>query len=279
MQNFMRALWLALLALSSTATVADLRDDINAVRGHGCENRPGVQQLLASSRGLNDVAREWSGGGRLRDALARSTYRATNSASMHIEGAGDDRRILQVLVANYCETLVDPTFTEIGAYRRGKDLWLVVAAPFSAPAVGDSSAIQREVLKLVNAARAKPRRCGSKSFPAAPPLALSTLLTRAALTHAQDMAGNSHFEHSGTNGSTPAQRVTAAGYQWRSVAENIAAGSATAAAVVEGWLNSPGHCSNIMAPQYTEMGVAFTVDTQSKAGIYWAQEFGRRKGK
>ena len=275
MSSFLRALWVAAFALCTNVALADMRNDVNTVRARGCENRPGVKQSLLFSRGLNDVAREWSRGGRLRDALKKVDYRATNSASMRIAGAPDDRTLLRLLVANYCETLVDPTFTELGAYRRGKDIWLVVAAPFATPAIKDVPAMQREVLTLVNEARSKARRCGSKSFPTAAPLTLSATLSRAALAHAQDMAANNHFEHTGTNGSTPSQRATLAGYQWRNVAENIAAGPATAAIVVDGWLASPGHCSNIMGAQYTEMGVAFAVNAKSEAGIYWAQEFGR----
>ena len=42
-------------------------------------------------------------------------------------------------------------------------------------------------------------------------------------------------------------------------------------AVVQGWLNSPGHCANMMSPGFTEMGVAFVVDRKSEAGIYWTQ--------
>lgn len=279
MGNVPGILWLILLTLVSQAAFADLRNDINKVRARGCENKPGVRRELQVSRGLNEVAREWSRGGRLRDALAASTYRATNSSSVHIEGAADDRSLLRVLVDNYCDVLIDPAFTDIGTYRRGKDIWLVVAAPFSAPAIKDAPAIQRDVLALVNKARAKPQRCGKKSFPAVPPLTLSAMLSRAALAHAQDMAAHDHFEHTGTNGSTPAQRATLAGYQWSNVAENIATGPTTAGVVVDGWLNSPGHCANIMGAQYTEMGVAFAVNEKSGTRIYWAQEFGRQTGK
>ena len=45
-------------------------------------------------------------------------------------------------------------------------------------------------------------------------------------------------------------------------------------AAVQGWLNSPGHCANIMSPTYTEMGTAFAVNDKSGAGIYWVQVFG-----
>ncbi len=88
------------------------------------------------------------------------------------------------------------------------------------------------------------------------------------------MARHSNMAHTGSDGSTPADRATRAGYRWRSVGENIAAGQTTPEAAVESWLKSPPHCANLMAPQFTEMGVAYSVDTASKAGIYWAQLLG-----
>jgi uncharacterized protein YkwD len=99
------------------------------------------------------------------------------------------------------------------------------------------------------------------------------MLNRAALIHAQDMARHDHFEHVGTDGSTPAERVARVGYRWRNVAENIAAGAPTAATVVDGWIKSPGHCANIMGAEYKEMGIAFATEAKSEAGIYWSQEF------
>ena len=59
------------------------------------------------------------------------------------------------------------------------------------------------------------------------------------------------------------------------VAENIAAGQQTAAEVVAGWLASPGHCANIMGPNFVHMGVSYVVNPKSRIGIYWAQVFGR----
>lgn len=194
---------------------------------------------------------------------------------MRVEGTRDDDKIIRTLRANYCEPLTNAQFTDMGLYRKGSDIWIVVALPFVTPTVREAGAIANRVLTLVNAARSKPRRCGNKSHEAAPPLALSAVLTRAALKHAQDMASHSHFEHTGTDGSTPAQRVEKVGYLWLTVAENIAAGARTADEVVEGWLNSPGHCTNLMGPMYTQMGIAYAVEEKSTAGIYWAQEFAR----
>ena len=91
------------------------------------------------------------------------------------------------------------------------------------------------------------------------------------------MARHNLLEHRGRDGSSAADRVTRAGYDWRSVGENIAAGQPSPQEVVAGWLRSPGHCANLMEPRFTDMGVAYAVDQKSEAGIYWAQVFGRAR--
>jgi uncharacterized protein YkwD len=65
--------------------------------------------------------------------------------------------------------------------------------------------------------------------------------------------------------------VRAAGYQEKLVGENIAYGPTTADEVVQGWLGSPGHCENIMNPQFAEMGIAYAAGQASKRGLYWVQ--------
>ena len=266
--------WLPALLLFATAlsAQASLVDDINRLRTKGCGNYAVAPTRLQSSRDLDAVARAWSGGGRLAVALKKTHYPATNSASMRVEGSRNDAMILRVLAQNYCETITGRDFTEIGLYRRDDNVWVVVAARFSPPRVKDAARVSEEVLGLVNAARSKPRRCGSKSFEAAPPVTLSATLAQAALIHAQDMAAHDHFQHEGTDGSKPSERLTRVGYQWRSAAENIALGPTTARQVMEGWLASPGHCANIMSPRSTQMGLAYTT-TPGGGDIYWAQEF------
>src|SRR5580765_8256565 len=66
---------------------------------------------------------------------------------------------------------------------------------------GDSGAIARHVLDLVNAARAHPRRCGRSLLGAAPPLTLSRTLTDVASSHARDMAQHGSMDHRGSDGS------------------------------------------------------------------------------
>ena len=88
------------------------------------------------------------------------------------------------------------------------------------------------------------------------------------------MASRSTLSHEGRDGSTPADRAGRAGYRWRIVGENLASGPGSADEVVKGWLASPHHCSNIMEPRFTEMGVAYYVDKKSTSVIYWTQMFG-----
>lgn len=265
-------------ALSSVA-VADIDKGVNAIRQRGCDSKAGGREALRRSRGLDEVAREWSKGGRLHEAIARTEYRVADSSSMQIEGAKSERALLQIVASNYCETVLNPEFTEIGVYERGDTTWIVVAAPLMLPKADDMPKVAARVLELVNEARAKPRNCGSRSFPKVPPLTLSPVLSRAALAHAKDMSAHKLFEHRGSDGSMPADRVLRAGYNWQAVGENIAEGAANAEVVVQGWLKSPGHCVNIMSPQYREMGLAYFTDFAHKGDIYWAQTFGTEKKK
>lgn len=137
------------------------------------------------------------------------------------------------------------------------------------------SPLARDLLTRVNAARAVPRMCGTVRYPAAPPLAYSTALGRAAAGWASYLATHNTFAHS-VGGSNPTSRAQAAGY--RGVAgENIAAGYPTASAVMAGWLKSPGHCANIMSRSYQDLGVGATYLAGSKYGTYWVQDFGIRR--
>jgi uncharacterized protein YkwD len=104
---------------------------------------------------------------------------------------------------------------------------------------------------------------------------MSAVLGQVAYGHALDMAQHDYFEHEDFAGHTPADRVRAAGYREKLVGENIAYGPTSADEVVRGWLDSPGHCENIMDPRFAEMGVAYAPGRApgqgSGHGLYWVQ--------
>jgi uncharacterized protein YkwD len=136
-----------------------------------------------------------------------------------------------------------------------------------------ATAIRARVVDLVNDARSHGQRCGSERFAAAPPLRASRDLDTAAAAHARDMAHRKFFEHRGTDGSEPRDRVRRVGYQSRLTGENIAFGPESAEEVVAGWLHSPGHCANIMEPRFQDIGVGLAVG-KKRGQIYWVQDFG-----
>ncbi len=133
---------------------------------------------------------------------------------------------------------------------------------------------RNEMVKLVNKARASKHKCGGNSYTAAPALKWNQSLARAAQKHADDMARRNFFDHENPDGEDAARRIEHENYRWRTVGENIAKGPRSTAEVVEGWLNSPGHCSNIMNKNFTEMGAALSND-----GQYWVQVFAAPAGK
>jgi uncharacterized protein YkwD len=276
---------LALAGLASAyscAANADVLDAVNWARLHGCNVPTSHASLppapLKANPKLQKAAARLAGGAALPESLASLGYLASESAMLHVSGAVSDAEISHLLTAHYCRTLSDSKLREIGTERRGRDVWMVLAAPVSVPGTADATSVSASILDLVNAARATGRRCGAKYFPPAAPLTLNANLTRAALAHSREMAVNREFDHRGHDGSTPADRIQRAGYgAYRIVGENIAAGAMTPAEVTEGWFASPPHCENIMDGRFTEIGIAYAANLDSAAGLYWTQDFAARR--
>ncbi|MGP5324403.1 CAP domain-containing protein [Vreelandella titanicae] len=133
---------------------------------------------------------------------------------------------------------------------------------------------QRAMLSQINEARSQARQCGDQQFEAVESLAWSCKLEAAAKSHSQDMAENDYFSHTDPEGAGIEQRVGNQDYVWQAVGENVAAGYTSVSAVVEGWLDSPGHCRNIMNDAFTEMGMAKAEDSESRYSTYWTQTLG-----
>ena len=142
------------------------------------------------------------------------------------------------------------------------------AGPLSTAAL--SPALATRALQLVNDVRARGVHCGDELFGPAPPVTLSGTLAGVALGHASDMAEKNYFEHVDPAGHSPADRVRAVGYSEKLVGENIAFGPKSVDEVVQGWLDSPGHCENIMDPRFAEMGLGLAAG-RAKHGLYWVQ--------
>lgn len=108
-----------------------------------------------------------------------------------------------------------------------------------------------------------------------PPLNSNSRLMEAARIHAEQMAATGRMEHtiSGVRYPTMQSRLDAVGYMYSNAAENIAWNARSSAAVVDGWMKSPGHRANILDTRLTEMGAA--VSRAANGETYWIQVFGR----
>lgn len=271
---FRHCLWTTIIALMPLGAAANVVGSINKLRAHGCPGGHRGEAPLRENSRLNAVARQLARGADLRRAEKESGYHAVTSASVEISGAPDSGDVDQIMGRQFCSASTEPAFREVGWYQRGSNVWIALAQPFTPPASRDAGEISRRVLTLTNEARSHARRCGSTSFAAAPPLSLNVLLERAALDHSKDMAAHNYMDHTGRDGSSPADRITHTGYKWRMVGENLASGVMTPEDAVAGWLQSPHHCANLMTARFTEMGIAFAVNASSDAGVYWTQTFG-----
>ncbi|MFB7643244.1 sigma-70 family RNA polymerase sigma factor [Streptomyces sp. NPDC056084] len=128
---------------------------------------------------------------------------------------------------------------------------------------GTPAAVQ-QVLDLVNSERGK---AGCSALTSNPKL------YEAALKHSENMAAQNFFDHTDPSGAGPGERITAAGYQWSAYGENIARGQADAAAVMDSWMNSPGHRANILNCGFKEIGIGVHYGS---GGPWWTQDFGAR---
>ncbi len=98
------------------------------------------------------------------------------------------------------------------------------------------------------------------------PLVWSPEVADVALDHSEDMVARDFFDHTNPDGDSPWDRMTEAGISFSTAAENIAYGYATGAAVLEGWLNSPGHRANIENCSLMQHGVGLH-------GTHWTHLF------
>ncbi|MEM9193283.1 MAG: CAP domain-containing protein [Myxococcota bacterium] len=133
----------------------------------------------------------------------------------------------------------------------------------------DVTQAEDEVLQLVNMHRARGADCGSEgSFGPADPLTMDPALRCSSRLHSLDMAQRSYFSHNNPDGESAGDRMSQASYRWRGWGENIARGQRSPESVIDSWMNSDGHCSNIMNPSWVHIGV----------GLYdfrWTQNFAR----
>ncbi|NYH11301.1 CAP domain-containing protein [Pseudomonas moraviensis] len=265
------------LALATSAMATDesqLIESINSYRSQPqrCGNQASSElpplsadpRLILPASGVVD----------LQQAMSGARYPMVNVQAITLNGPRDAASAMKAIQESFCQVVLDPQFVDIGVSRADRDWRITLARPLLSARLGDGQAEGQKLLEQLNAARAQPRQCGGQAFSATAPLAWNAVLGGVAQEHSREMANNNYFDHKDRDGRTPGDRAELAGYSGQQVGENIAAGQDTVQKVVAGWLASPGHCANLMNPQYRELGAAYAVDPKSSAGIYWTAMFG-----
>ena len=121
------------------------------------------------------------------------------------------------------------------------------------------TAFEGEVVRLVNQIR---KENGLKA------LTQDWQLSRVARFKSKDMTDLGYFSHTSPTYGSPFDMMKDFGISYKSAGENIAKGYSTPEAVVNAWMNSPGHRANILNSSYTHIGVGYVAD-----GNYWTQMF------
>lgn len=142
--------------------------------------------------------------------------------------------------------------------------------PDCGPAVwpSDWAAWEQEVLDLINQHRVAGTDCpnGDVKDPMGT-LTMGSLVQVAARLHSFDMSYSGYFDHTSCNGRSPWDRAAAVGTS--ASGECIGMGYSSPAAMVDGWMNSPGHCAILMNSGMTQVGVGYAAE----GGRYWTALF------
>nr|WP_281201115.1 CAP domain-containing protein [Orenia metallireducens] len=132
-----------------------------------------------------------------------------------------------------------------------------------APAADASiSALEQEVVRLVNVERQKQ---------GLQPYKHNSQVSNIARRKSEDMRDKKYFSHQSPTYGSPFEMLNQFGVEFTAAGENIAKGQQTAAAVMNSWMNSPGHRKNILSEKFTEIGVGLAKDANGTT--YWTQMF------
>ncbi|WP_367136577.1 MULTISPECIES: CAP domain-containing protein [Streptomyces] len=213
------------------------------------------------------LAAESPDGTSLHHRVAASGYRCLTVAEHLVSGPRTPAEFVAYCLADpeRARPFRDPAVVHaVAAHAGGPGGDLYWTALWAAPMTpGGLARLTAEVTALTNAERAA---AGLR------PLAEDHRLAAAAQAHSDDMVARDFYAHTSPEGSEPWDRARAAGAPHPGIGENIACGQRSAAEVVQGWMNSPGHRANILKPDFAYIGIGYA--TGSSAGTYWTQLFG-----
>lgn len=133
-------------------------------------------------------------------------------------------------------------------------LGIALLAPLSASAemrrLPQTEGTEISAESIVAAMNAERRQRGLKE------LRLDARLNAAATDRARDMFTKGYFNHVAPDGTQPFVWVKNHHYRYATIGENLADGYRNARAVVDGWMQSPGHRDNVLGTSFEDVGLA-----------------------
>lgn len=140
--------------------------------------------------------------------------------------------------------------------------------PTATPIPSDDPANEQQIINLINQQRSAH---GLAAY------AVVYELTQSSRKHSHDMADKNFTSHTGSDGSTPGDRMRAFGYNWINAGENTGWGfGGNPQTMVNWWMNSPPHRDAILSSVYQDIGVGYALNYGSEWDHYWTVNFGRR---
>ena len=228
----------------------------NSVSATGSDGSSGLERIrqggITNSFGQNTLV---YGGGDTPEQRVATWMNSSRSTILHEERSHIGIGIVQ---------------RPAGSNARSSAYWTLVLINMPPePAPSETRAFELRVFELTNREREKQ---------GIPPLIWHDTLSDAARAHAEDLTRNNMGGHTGSDGSSPSQRMERAGItNRRQSGENVARGQRTPEAVLASWMSSPGHRANILNVNYTHLGVGFVqwlegISDQNNA-YHWVQKF------
>jgi len=212
--------------------------------------------------GLYSNANAWDGSYGIRIGMnadkAAETLKAEQAGTVRSDDNYLDVSAGDVNYMLYVDHLADATLSGLLAIERE-----AVDALVGATASGSfSESFERQTFDIASAERV---RHGLQPF------TWDDDARTSSRAHSKDMAVRDFFEHENPDGDSPFDRMEAVGIDYRSAAENIAAGYGDPFHVHAGWMNSAGHRKNMLNPSLERLGVGVYVG--GEYGYYYTQNF------
>ena len=129
-----------------------------------------------------------------------------------------------------------------------------------------TSTVATDVVTLTNVERTRKGRASLRA---------NARLMHAAQIQAEQMARAGQLAHVLPNAPYPSagDRLAAADYRWQTYGENVALGQSSAKKALDSWMDSRGHRTNILNPDFTEIGAGYAIDRTRRP--YYVQVFAR----